>query len=117
MPFKPDSYFQRPASNTSSPALSAFSCEFPEMSNFLLNNEEEKFCEIKDGLENKRYVQMTKKSSDMTANERKSLFFGNKEKDEETNKNEHDHDSEVNISFELKEKSQKIVIYEGKKLN
>lgn len=110
-PFISDKTIHIVSSNCDSPMNSSFSsaygdsCEIGNLNNFKLSNEieEEKITDIKSSLEHKKFIKNTKKFSDLSIKDKKSLFFNHRELLEDSNKNEED-----NII-----KNEKIILYEG----
>jgi hypothetical protein len=111
-PHKTDGSTHSVSSNCDSPMNSSFSSalgdtsELGNLTNFKLSfeNEEEKIKDIKSGLEHKKFINNTKKYSDVLIKDKKSLFFNQREIEEDSNKNEED----------TSLKNENIILYEGK---
>lgn len=111
-PHKLDDSVPSVGSNCDSPLNSSFSSacgdtsEYNSLSNFKLSfeNEQEKIKDIKSGLEHNKFINNTKKLSENLIKEKKSLFFNQREIEEDSYKNEED----------IPLKKENIIIYEGK---
>ncbi len=111
-PHKNDDSLQYVGSSCDSPMNSSFSSaygdtsELVNLTNFKLSfeNEEEKIKDIKSDLEHKKFINNTKKFSDVLIKDKKSLFFSQREIEEDSNKIEED----------TSLKNENLILYEGK---